>query len=1116
MPLKIDQIADVDDQGVRYKQSAPTLHFQLDGKEFKLHPLEMPLYFGDITDKKHFNFLALAASKLGEYVRHGLETYPEGEEDQKRRERKLAATLETQQALMALAPLLKLNRYSQCTGTELEQALQQVRDEINRIYPISDQGSQNYEINKALKEIIDHRLDKIQQAAAQKQDPVDISPLHLYPHVVDLSEALLEGLQEKSNLEYDRRDTRTVHTDDLYESIQHAKVPPRDPFNQRRGHGETLNDSNFGLFHQPSSKTAQTEERIAADEQAGVKEEPEYYFDPAHYDMNSAGIAKYCDLLSQPKFEVQKPIAIAAAADSEEHTTQTSAISLASETHVDKEERLSLAEQLKKRRANPTVTKKAAKKERYFDTNRAGSNDTLFKGPAAGAIAGALIGSAVPGLGTAVGAAIGAGIGWAASSIHHGASLKGVTRVSRAIQAATALPNYLLASLESGIRPLVRLGQDFARAFSTPDQRAYRARIVLELDLPDKNQEESLPTDNTTSIPVPAPTQLTLDMGESLSSIFVSIAAFTKGVADPLSSRFASNPTLGLFLQFAFAGTLGAGTALQAVGASHLNSAQATFLHLYNGVGNTFSGSTGPLAQGWAWLAPGKVAELLIADPLHCLATSNFRQSELFGHIARKIEAASDDPAQNAAAVAAKQALATAFTIALVGGAAHLAAPYLGEALKLVGMPPDMGSNEFGRLWNDILLLTKGSAIATSMMLFHNKPESVVRNTNEILNDILESYAKRDCEEDGQQAVREILTNLRTLHTLSPEDYASLRPEKQREVQDCYNALKEVFGVELMHSLIPGEKVGIRPPAPANLLGRVLSWPVSVVSGAGRVIGDICTLSPGKSLNRLAGSLTNAASGLLTFGAVLKNLVSRVISKPWRANVLTRQVAKRLPGFGGNEQEVADNLRAKYDNQRPERNWLLSPLKSWSRFQHWFQRGLTNLMHLCTARAMAGKNTLPKSPGLVEAELKAQGIEVSDGHPVFQGDRLDREPEPGREAHPDPELAREPEPQRASQRAMTADPSASGYVSFQGGLRSSGSFAEDALTSTSATRTVYTPFADNLGEGGPTGQQANPVFPQPAPKKSNASSVATPILQELLNADEATPPLLSAAQVAGM
>ncbi|OAJ34276.1 hypothetical protein [Piscirickettsia salmonis] len=1036
MPLELDHIVDVNEHGVRYKQSAQALHFQLAGKEFDIHPLNMPLYFGDVRSADQFNFLARTVSQLGVYFRHGLKNLPdhEDQENRSRRERKLKATHETQLALMALAPLLKLNRYSQCTRQEFLDVIEQVDRKIDEIFAAEDDDV----INNALKTIIKNRLGRMATAAeAQDGANIDVTALHLYSDVVDLSEALLEGLQEKSVLEYDRRDTLTVRSDNLYKNVQKAKTYGRDPQNQRRGHGQALNDSNFGLFAPADNKTAHEEQQ----QEAGIQEE-EYYFDPTHYGMDEASIVEYCDYLEaieakavDPKEQVAtlpaEAISYAAeVVDPEEGPTATVAAEASlvgdektsptdlTQTEANRNQQETLAEQLKDERSKHKPVKAIATRSSWY-RHRAGSNNLLVAGPAAFAIAGAVAGSFFPVIGTAIGAAIGAGVGYFAAATHHAIAVEEKKNGGYFVEPAKRLGAGLLAPLtyvvnaiEVAARPVIRWRQkallgwgstkhpklelisSAASKLTLPDpQAAVENKRELAKDGVAKAAAQGSAKAKKPAVPVTAPAQLTLDTGGGFSSIPAATTLFTGHITRPLASFFASNPTGGLLLHASFWGPLGAITLLKAAGASHLSHIETALVKAYDYVSNMFSGSTSFVGSMWAWIVPGKFLELIILDPL----LNPLKQTELFGHFFKKLETIKNDPHRRRDVLIAKQLMQTVLMLALTGAAANLAAPLIARAFKTLGMEVDFGSNPIGQAWNDVLVMTKGSALATSMMLFNNQPEHIMRDTTAVLANIMENHG-----EAGRKHVQNICDNLKKLQQLSPEAYDHLTPLQQADVRARFHDLKKVFGVELMYALVPGEKFGIRPPAPTNLLGKAVNWVVSVPIGICRGLRHPIAVG--------APAVANFAAGILEFAAVIKQFASGLVSKVARGNIFTRQVAKRLPGFGGNEQEVADNLQAKYDNQRPEINWLLRPLKSWSHLQHRAQRSLTNLMHRCTAYAMAaGKNTLPRSPGLVEEELRGHGIEVSDGHPVFQGDGFGREPEPGREASPGPELAREPE-----------------------------------------------------------------------------------------------------------
>ncbi|PRP61022.1 hypothetical protein C7B72_24220, partial [Bacillus halotolerans] len=125
-----------------------------------------------------------------------------------------------------------------------------------------------------------------------------------------------------------------------------------------------------------------------------------------------------------------------------------------------------------------------------------------------------------------------------------------------------------------------------------------------------------------------------------------------------------------------------------------------------------------------------------------------------------------------------------------------------------------------------VLVMTKGSALATSMMLFNNQPEHIMRDTTAVLASIIKNHG-----EDGKKHVQNICNNLKKLQQLSPAAYASLSKIKKSQIRACFHDLKKVFGVELMYALVPGEKFGIRPPAPTNALGKVVNWAVSVPMG---------------------------------------------------------------------------------------------------------------------------------------------------------------------------------------------------------------------------------------------------------------------------------------------
>ncbi|MGJ3501079.1 hypothetical protein PsalN5692_00766 [Piscirickettsia salmonis] len=1013
MPLDLESIVDIDEHGgIRYKQSAPTLRFQLDRKDFDIHPLDMPLYFGDITDKEQFNFLARTVSQLGVYFRHGLKNIPDHEdrENRRRREKKLKATHETQLALMALSPLLKLNRYSQCTRQEFNSVIAKVRDRIDKIFAGDDV------INNALKTIIENRLERIADATGEA-DIIDVTALHLYSDVADLSEALLEGLQEKTNLEYDNRDTWTARRDNLYKNVQNAKDILRNPQHQRRGHGKALNNSNFGLFGPSPDKKAHKEQQEAADQ----KEEKEtYYLNPAHYGIGEANIAKDCDYLkaigAQAKEEV-KPV------QDLEHTAEarvgieetsllkpnpTADLTQAEANHGQQvDQQATLAELLKDKRKEHKPTKASTTRNSWY-LHRAGANNLLAAGPAAFAIAGATIGTIFPVVGTAIGAIVGAGIGYLAAATHHAIAVEEkknggyFVEPAKRLAAGLAAPvTYVINALEVAARPVIRWSQKALLGWgSTKHPKlgiVVRAGRELDFELPntqadeaDSRGEEPLPGPAKAKKPavaVAVPTQLTLDTGGGLSSIPAATALFTRHIANPLAAVFRSNPTIGLFLHGFLWGPLGLITAFKAVGLSHLSHIELSVVKAYNYVSNMFSGSTGALGSMWAWVVPGKFLELIILDPL----VNPLKQTELFGNFFKRLEEIKDDPHHRRDVFIAKQLMQTVLMLALTGAAANLAAPLIAEAFKAVGMEVDFGSNPIGQAWNNVLVMTKGSALATSMMLFNNQPEHIMRDTIAVLARIMATHQK-----DGPKHIRGICNNLKKLQQLSPEAYSHLTPLQQADVRACFHDLKKVFGVELMYALVPGEKFGIRPPAPTNALGKAVNWAVSVPIGICRGLRHPLAVG--------APAVANFVAGALELAAVAKQFLG-IATKVIRGNIFTRQAAKHLPGFGGNEQEVADNLLAKYDNQQPKRKWLFSPLKSFSRAQHWVQRGLTNFMHRCTAYAMAGKNTLPKSPGVVKAELKAHRIEVLDGHPVFQGDRLDREPEPGRDQSHDPELA---------------------------------------------------------------------------------------------------------------
>ncbi|ALA25737.1 hypothetical protein [Piscirickettsia salmonis] len=1066
MPLDLKRIVDISEHGeVRYKQSAPTLHFQLDKKDFGIHPLDMPLYFGDTTDKEQFNFLARTVSQLGVYFRHGLKNIPDREDqgNRRRRERKLKATHETQLALMTLAPLLKLNRYSQCTRQEFNAVIAQVRERIDKIFAGDDV------INNALKTIIEHRLDRIADAAGEEGN-VDVTALHLYSDVVDLSEALLEGLQEKANLEYDNRDTRTVRRDNLYKNIQNAKDILRNPQHQRRGHGKALNRSNFGLFGPSSDKKAHEEQQEAADQE---EEKETYYLNPAHYRISEANIAKDCDYLEAIGAQVKEEIK---PAQDLEHTAKTSVDVDTEETPLLKpssttdltqaeanrdqqvDQQATLAEQLKDKRSEHEPTKASATRNSWY-LHRAGANNLLAAGPAAFAIAGATIGTIFPVVGTAIGAIVGAGVGYLAAATHHAIAVEEkknggyFVEPAKRLAAGLAAPiTYVVNAAEVAARPVIRWGQKALFGWGSTKhpklEIVVRAGRKLDLELPDIQADEANRGEEPLlgpakakkpAVAVAVPTQLTLDTGGGFSSIPAATALFTRHIANPLAAVFRSNPTIGLFLHGFLWGPLGLITAFKAVGLSHLSHIELSVVKAYNYVSNMFSGSTGFVGSMWSWIVPGKFLELIILDPL----VNPLKQTELFGHFFERLEEIKDDPHHRRDVFVAKQLMQTVLMLALTGAAANLAAPLIAEAFKAVGMEVDFGSNPIGQAWNNVLVMTKGSALATSMMLFNNQPEHIMRDTTAVLASIIKNHG-----EDGKKHVQNICNNLKKLQQLSPAAYASLSKIKKSQIRACFHDLKKVFGVELMYALVPGEKFGIRPPAPTNALGKVVNWAVSVPMGICRGLRHPIAVG--------LPAVANFVAGMLEFATVIKQS-SGIATKVIRGNIFTRQVAKRLPGFGGNEQEVANNLRAKYDNQRPERNWLLSPLKSFSRAQHWVQRGLTNLMHRCTAYAMAGKNTLPKSPDLAKEELK--GITGLEGHPLIQGDGFGREPEPGRDQNHGPDLllaSAEPrEPLTAS--------SAPGYTSFAGkGSADSGPTAVTPPMPTASLAASQSEFAGNV------------------------------------------------------
>ncbi|QGP55840.1 hypothetical protein PsalMR5_03309 [Piscirickettsia salmonis] len=1048
MPLELDRIVDVDAHGVRYKQLAPALQFKLAGKEFDIHPLEMPLYFGDVRSADQFSFLARTASQLGVYFRHGLKNLPDpkNKTSRKRRERKLKATHETQLALMALAPLLKLNRYSQCTQHDFNEAIKDVKKRINEIFAAKDGDV----INNALKTIIENRLKRIADAATgQSGGNIDVTALHLYSDVVDLSEALLQGLQERSNLELAARGALRwrFRGDNLYANIQRAKVFVRDPQNQRRGHGQALNDSNFGLFGPHEQQ-----------QEADVQEE-EHYFDPTHYGMDEASIVEYCDYLEA--VEVSKNAN--KTAEQEEQ-----AIFLATP------ERETLAEQLKDERSKHRPTKAAVTKNSWY-LHRAGENNLLVAGPAAFTIAGAALGTIVPVIGTAIGAIVGAGVGYLAAAAHHGIVVEGQKNGgysgfgTRLLAGLAAPVTYVINALEVAARPVVRWSQKALLGWGSikhpklelissaaselthsDPQTAVEDKKGLAKDEVAKAGAQGSAKAKKPAVPVTAPTQLTLDTGGGLSSIPAAVAVFAKHVTDPLTSVFRSNPNIGVVLHAFLWGPLGAITALKAAGLNNLSHIELSLVKAYDFVSSTFSGSTGTLGAMWAWVVPGKILELVFLDKF----VNPGKQTELFGHFFERLAQLENDPHHSKSAFAAKKLMQTVLMLALTGAAANLAAPLIAEAFKAVGMDVDFGSNPVGEVWNDILITTKGSALATSMMLFNNQPEHIMRDTTAVLANIIENHGK-----GGKKHVQNICNNLEKLQQLSPEAYSRLTPLRQADVRARFHDLKKVFGVELMYALVPGEKFGIRPPAPTSLLGKAINWAVSVPIGTFRTFCHPITVG--------LPAVANFVSGCLALGAVTKQFVSGLSSKVLRGNTLMNWVGRVISG-GNNHQGVAENLLVKYDNQRPKVSGIFSIPRYLSRLQHSIQRGLTNLMHRCTAYAMAGKNTLPKSPGVVKAELKAHRIEVLDGHPVFQGDRLDREPEPDTEAHPDPELAREPEPE-PQPRSLLDDAQQRGSESPTAPTATASTTASPSLlsrgdTPSTSPRGHDNPFAPGLGD----------------------------------------------------
>ncbi|WP_395168299.1 hypothetical protein ACGP04_01645 [Piscirickettsia salmonis] len=1030
MPLKIDQIADVDDQGVRYKQSAPALQFKLAGKKFDIHPLEMPLYFGDVRSAEQFNFLARTVSQLGVYFRHGLKNLPGPEKGRTRarRERKLKATHETQLALMALAPLLKLNRYSECTRQEFNSAIEQVHRNIDEIFADEDD-----DINNALKTIIKNRLERMATAAeGQAGANIDVTALRLYSDVVDLSEALLQGLQERSNLELAARGALRwrFRGDNLYANIQRAKVFVRDPQNQRRGHGQALNDSNFGLFGPPDNKTAHDEQQQEA---AVQEEEQERYFDPTHYGMDEASIVEYCDYLGA--IETKKAVdpkeqAATLPAETMEYAAEETPLLeprpaadlIQVEASHDQQE--TLVEQLKGERSKHNPTKATATKSSWY-LHRAGANNLLVAGPAAFAIAGAFAGSFVPIIGTAIGAAIGAGIGYLATVGHHAIAVEKKKNGGYFIEPSKRLAAGLLApiayvvnAIEVAARPVIRWGQKALLGWGSTEHPKLEliSSAASELTLPgaqadaqlDKGDIAEAPAQGSAkakkpAAPVTAPAQLTLDTGGGLSSIPAAVAVFAKHVTDPLTSVFRSNPNIGVVLHAFLWGPLGAITALKAAGVSNLSHIELSLVKAYDYVSNTFSGSTGTLGAMWAWVVPGKILELVFLDNF----VNPGKQTELFGRFFERLAHLENDPHHSQAAFAAKKLMQTVFMLALTGAATNLAAPLIAKAFKAVGMEVDFGSNPVGEVWNDILITTKGSALATSMMLFNNQPEHVMRDTTAVLANIMKKYG----QDGGRQHVQNICNNLKKLQQLSPEAYNNLNPLQQADVRARFHDLKKVFGVELMYALVPGEKFDIRPPAPTNLLGKAVNWVVSMPIGICRAARHPIAVG--------LPAFANFVSGCAALGAVTKQFISGLSSKVIRGNTLMNWVGRVASG-GNNRQGVANNLLVKYDNQNPKISGIFSIPRYLSRVQHWVQRGLTNLMHRCTAYAMAGKNTLPKSPGLAKEELK--GITGLEGHPLIQGGGVGQEPKLDRKQNhgAGPELASAEQPGSSRPSSPTA------------------------------------------------------------------------------------------------
>lgn len=433
--------------------------------------VDIPLYFGELHHDHHghYNYLAKVVSNIGAYLKQPPLDDEATSADKERRQIKLLRCHLAQRRLMALKPLVKLERYGKCTVSELRKTLVELGNKIDRELFIGDYDDQpdniHHSLDKSLRIHLHAHIEKITREQVNGKgdsDEIDLRSVDLYSPCQEMVEAILDHLQRESTI-LGREREGLSSGDRLYTFIQDSKAFVRDPANPRLSPSMPFEEGHFGQFSQ-----------------CGDSDTP---LNLSYLGVRNACIVDHIDSLNKSGLLEGEAISLTIPADS-------TALPAYHQTNAEKLMSLRQGEHI----PNPERSSEDA----HGDDQHDSVDDSFFYKVAAGAALGFTAGTVVPGLGNAVGAIVGACAGAVSSVVSLNIKWEGKKWGLLSVPTGwdpkvkpLYIPKYLGKSVVHALGPVIDPIQQAWKERNSP-KRFSRALVVETLPLEGERDKATL------------------------------------------------------------------------------------------------------------------------------------------------------------------------------------------------------------------------------------------------------------------------------------------------------------------------------------------------------------------------------------------------------------------------------------------------------------------------------------------------------------------------------------------------------------------------------------------------------------------------------------------------